>query len=305
MKFSVIIPVYNKSNTIAASIKSVLAQEVDDREIIIVDDGSTDDLLTVLASFGDEIRLIQRENGGVSAARNTGIEAANGEFICFLDADDLWEPHHLTTLLAMMEKYPSYRYYLTAHTVIESNDKTRSSAMFLQDCDSIFPCEDLLGFMNQRSSGLVHTNSICIKKELLDEYNIRFAEGVKIGEDTDVWYRAALRDPVVLTKIPTTIYRREFSTATPTSFYTPDWVFASRCDGMMADPTISDAVKLSVAEICDRYYLTGARVCMKQKNRAGAKDNLRRVKQKSGKRYWLTYLFTLLPFSICRCVLRG
>ncbi len=299
MKFSVIIPVYNKADTIAASINSILAQEYTDYEIIVVDDGSTDDLTSALSSFADRITVIHQENGGVSVARNTGIDAARGEFVCFLDADDLWQPHHLTTLSNMMKQYPMSRYFITAHTTVESDGKERCSAAFLQDRDPVFSCEDFIGLMNRTSYSLVHTNSVCIQKQLLDEYAIRFAQGIRIGEDTDVWYRAALRDAVVLSQESTTCYRREFSTATSTSFYTDDWVFASRRDEIVSDPTVKNGVKNSVSELCDRYYLTGAREYMKKKDRAHAKVLLQHVRQRSGKRYILTRLLVALPYAVC------
>ncbi|MBR4881344.1 MAG: glycosyltransferase, partial [Clostridia bacterium] len=89
MKFSVIIPVYNKADTISASIDSVISQTEKDFELIIVDDGSSDNIDEVLSKYKN-IHVITQENGGVSVARNSGIMAAQGDYICFLDADDLW-----------------------------------------------------------------------------------------------------------------------------------------------------------------------------------------------------------------------
>ncbi len=89
---SVVIPTWNRASEIRGAIDSVLAQTHSRIELIVVDDGSTDDTPSVLASYGDRIVAIRRENAGVSAARNTGVRAAKGELLAFLDSDDTWTP---------------------------------------------------------------------------------------------------------------------------------------------------------------------------------------------------------------------
>ena len=98
-----IVPVYNGAAFIGEAIASILAQPVaEPLEIIVVDDGSTDATVAALARFAGRIRLVQRANGGVSAARNSGLAVANGTIIGFLDADDLWTDRHLVTLLPLL-----------------------------------------------------------------------------------------------------------------------------------------------------------------------------------------------------------
>jgi glycosyltransferase involved in cell wall biosynthesis len=94
-KVSVIIPNYNYEKFIAATIESVLSQTYENIEIIVVDDGSKDNSLKVLERFGEKLRVIQQKNAGVSAARNNGVQNSTGEFIAFLDADDIWLPEKL------------------------------------------------------------------------------------------------------------------------------------------------------------------------------------------------------------------
>ena len=99
MKFSVVIPLYNKEHYIEATIRSVLNQTCRDFEVLVVDDGSRDNSLALARKYeSDRVRVIAQENQGVSEARNTGIRNAQGEFICFLDADDEWRPDYLATI---------------------------------------------------------------------------------------------------------------------------------------------------------------------------------------------------------------
>ena len=103
---SVVIPTYNRAATVPRAIESVLAQTVSDLEIIVVDDGSTDDTARVLEEkFGDRIRYHSQPNLGASIARNRGIEEAQGEWIAFLDSDDLWEKDKLEWQFKALEQF--------------------------------------------------------------------------------------------------------------------------------------------------------------------------------------------------------
>ena len=95
--FSTIIPVYNRAALIRATLDSVLAQDLPDQEVIVVDDGSTDDTVNTLESYGNRIRVLQQKNSGPAVARNLGIQHAAGEYIAILDSDDLWFPWTLAT----------------------------------------------------------------------------------------------------------------------------------------------------------------------------------------------------------------
>jgi glycosyltransferase involved in cell wall biosynthesis len=104
MNVSVVIPTYNRAHLIERTVASVLAQETAPTEIIVVDDGSTDDTARVLAAMGSAVTAISKVNEGGAAARNAGVAAANTDWIAFLDSDDLWLPDHLTRLLAARDK---------------------------------------------------------------------------------------------------------------------------------------------------------------------------------------------------------
>ncbi len=105
-RVSIVIPNYNQARYVSDAINSVLAQTYSSYEILVVDDGSTDDSREVLAGFGVQIRYIWQENQGLAGARNTGIRAAQGEFLALLDADDIWLPDFLRTMVSIADAYP-------------------------------------------------------------------------------------------------------------------------------------------------------------------------------------------------------
>jgi glycosyltransferase involved in cell wall biosynthesis len=104
--FAIVITAYEAAATIGAAVDSALAQTRPAEEVIVVDDGSRDDLAAALAPYGEQVRLLRRENGGGAAARNTGAEAARSEFMAILDADDTYEPRRLEAVAALADERP-------------------------------------------------------------------------------------------------------------------------------------------------------------------------------------------------------
>lgn len=108
--FSVVVPVYNRAEMLRETLESVFAQDFTDYEVIVVDDGSTEDIAAVVREFGDRVKLLRQRNSGPGAARNLGIAHATGEYIAFLDSDDLWFPWTLATYASVIEdnEWPSF-----------------------------------------------------------------------------------------------------------------------------------------------------------------------------------------------------
>ncbi|MEA3446546.1 MAG: glycosyltransferase family A protein [Bacteroidota bacterium] len=106
-RISVIIPVYNAEKYLSEAIESVIAQKVDNMEIIVVDDGSTDNSAAIAESFSPRIKIIRQSNKGAGAARNKGVALANGNFLAFIDADDLWSKDKLKKQIALFKQNPS------------------------------------------------------------------------------------------------------------------------------------------------------------------------------------------------------
>jgi glycosyltransferase involved in cell wall biosynthesis len=106
-RVSVIIPAYNAAATIAGTVDSVIAQSLQDFEIICVDDGSTDDTLAIMKQFGDRVRLLEQSNSGPATGRNNGARSSSGGYLAFLDADDVWTPQFLERGVATLDADPA------------------------------------------------------------------------------------------------------------------------------------------------------------------------------------------------------
>jgi len=192
--FSVVIPLYNKANEISTTLVSALTQTFQEFEIIILNDGSTDASLAEVEQIKDaRIQIFTTENKGVSQARNFGITKAKAPLIAFLDADDLWHPHHLEDLKQLCERYPNCGMYCKAyeksyfgkHTVI---------ARFNQLSDGF---EGIVPdyFENSLIDAIAWTSAIAIPKVMFLNYG-DFDSDLRSVQDTDVWMRFALKAPV-------------------------------------------------------------------------------------------------------------
>ena len=207
--FTVIIPLYNKAEHILRTLASVQWQKYPASEIIIVDDGSTDEGPKLVAESDiPNIRLITQKNGGVSSARNKGIELATHEYIAFLDADDEWLPLYLAETAALINKYPNAGLFGTRYQIIEAGENYVDAKIHVPEMD---PQGELMtDFFDVASRGdLPFTmSSMAIKKSLLDEIG-GFPEGEPLGEDQDLFCRAALHSSIAYSNNIHSLYHRE------------------------------------------------------------------------------------------------
>jgi len=185
LKFSVIIPLYNNELGISSTIQSVLNQTYRSFELIVVNDGSTDNGLKIVESIKDNrLLVINQINGGVSSARNTGIKAAKGDYIAFLDADDLWEPRYLQTMKQLIDDFPEASFFGCQFGIkkgkrIEIANGIHKKRGYIKNY-----------FKEAFEVPLVCSSSIIIQKSCFDKiglFNTKFTR----GEDIDVWSRLA------------------------------------------------------------------------------------------------------------------
>src|SRR5690554_2115171 len=209
--FSVVIPLYNKELSISNTIQSVLNQTFQDFEIVVVNDGSTDNSLHVLKEIDDtRIRIINKTNGGVSSARNRGIKEAKYEWIAFLDGDDLWEPNHLEEITKMMNLYPEEKVFVTSFVYSDNRQMFKHPR-----ATPIFKIENY--FKEAIKENLMWTSIVVVNKECIDKVG-GFNEKLNRGEDLDLWARLAREYAITKSSIVTAIYRVEAENRSSASF---------------------------------------------------------------------------------------
>lgn len=212
---SVIIPLYNKEKQIAHTLRSVLNQTYQDFEVVIVNDGSTDCSVSEVEKVGDSrIRLVHQKNGGVSAARNKGIEEAKYELLAFLDADDEWKLEYLETQYNLFEKYPMCSVYACNYE-FRNVDGKRSSTIIRK-----FPFVEKEGILSNYfevaccSHPPLWTSAIVVKKDAILSIG-GFLVGVKSGEDLLTWARLATRYKIAYSFESLAIYQLGYSNPRP------------------------------------------------------------------------------------------
>ena len=197
---SVIIPLYNKASEIELTLRSVLIQSLPPREIIIVDDGSTDRSAEIVESIGSPlVRLIRQENSGVSAARNRAMREATGEWVALLDGDDMWGTDYLATVAEMIERWPGCGAYGTAFMIDDGNNCVPASC-----CEKMGVVDF---FAESMTRYVLIPSATTLRRDLALELG-GFPEGMRMGEDQFLWTKIARVADVCFMPKPSVIYSR-------------------------------------------------------------------------------------------------
>ena len=207
---SVVIPLYNKAQSIRRTLDSVLAQTYTNYEIIVVDDGSTDGSADVAEAtlrefsgrptgYGLEFSVIRKENGGVSSARNAGIMEAKGEYIAFLDGDDLWHPEYLETLHQLIVDYPDAALYGIGYTTLKGDEIPKNVTQSTEQGEVKDLWNNYPGYW---------TGSISSSRARLLEIGL-FDTRMTHGEDIDMWWRLLLSGKGVFDNRVLAYYRQD------------------------------------------------------------------------------------------------
>jgi len=215
--FSVIIPLYNKAAYIERAIQSVLSQTFQEFELIVVDDGSTDDSSAQLSVISQQlsvaapeiykkVRVIQQQNQGVSTARNNGVKLAKYDYIAFLDADDSWELTYLEEMNGLIATYPNAGIYGSGYFIVKSGKKRIAPIGVEKNFD-----RGLINYCQVYSKMLcmpLWTGATIIRKSIFDLEN-GFNPRLKLGEDFDLWIRVAIKHPVAFLNKPLASYHQD------------------------------------------------------------------------------------------------
>lgn len=192
-QFSIIIPLYNKQNFIENTIKSVLSQSFNDYEVLIINDGSTDKSEEKVLKFKDtRIKYFYKENGGVSATRNFGIEKARSNYITFIDADDIWYKDFLKTIHYFIKQFPEQLVFSTSNEI--ETGKSSFIPTYSINKTSNFEIVDF--FKASQKDCILWTSSVAIHKTVFDKVGV-FDTKISKGEDTEMWIRVGLNYPIL------------------------------------------------------------------------------------------------------------
>lgn len=191
-KVSVIIPAWNAAATIGRAVESLLTQTRRPDEVIVVDDGSPDDIESAVRRFGSFVRYVRKENGGVSSARNRGIDEATGDFISFLDADDFWHPEKLQKQMQVFAQHPEVGLVACRYRVeIAGAAPEDFPALSAVGWDQVLCPRGVKIF---EMAVAVWTSAVVFRRDVLGED--RFDQSLPTAEDRDLWVRLVARTPI-------------------------------------------------------------------------------------------------------------
>lgn len=203
---SVVIPLYNKAHTIRRTLSSVLAQSFQDFEVVIVNDGSLDNGVQVIREFTSDprIRIIEQQNQGVSVARNNGVDAANYDWVSFLDGDDEWLPDYLKTVVKAIETFPSAGMICTGRFEKALGPDGKEASSHVVVARKYSQKTQIVEYF-ENPHVFSHTSTVSVTKDTFYRAE-KFPVGMKNQQDLAFFYSAGLVSQVVYCGLPLGIY---------------------------------------------------------------------------------------------------
>lgn len=205
--FSVIIPLYNKAPYVEKAVQSVLEQTFQEFELIVVDDGSQDSSLDIVQKYkSSQVQIVSQVNAGVSTARNNGVKLTKYSYLCFLDADDWWEPTFLEEMKMLIDEFPDAGIYGSSYYKVKNGKNIPANIGVATGFE-----KGIINYFQVYAKTMwmpLWTGSVCIPRAVFEEQN-GFKPQLKLGEDFDLWVRIAIKYPVVLLNKPLAYYNQD------------------------------------------------------------------------------------------------
>jgi glycosyltransferase involved in cell wall biosynthesis len=199
---SVVIPAYNYAHYLPRTLDSILKQDYPNVEIVVVDDGSTDNTREIVASYGDKIRYVYQQNAGLSAARNTGIKEAKFEYLGFIDADDEWRPTLISRIMGAFQRLPGEFAIVACHyDYIDADSKPLPVKNLIPIEEREFNCRDFILKTRFTSSSAIITRKAF---DTCGTYDVT----LRSSEDRDIWIRIASKFRVYIVGERLSLIRR-------------------------------------------------------------------------------------------------
>lgn len=282
---SVVMPAYNSARTLKRAVDSVFSQGRFDLELIVVDDGSSDETPAILESYGPKVRALAQENQGVSAARNAAISAAQGEFVAFLDADDEWLPGKLERQLRAFEEHPQAGLVATGACIVDPAGNVLDAATL-----------DARGRLLERMlfANLVVTSSVLVRRACLQGLPALFrVELTSFAEDWELWIRLAARHEFVILPERLVRYTKVLPCPHPLGY------FPAVYNSLLADPLVAPLVLAQRRRLdANADYYDALDLLAEGRYLKAAQCVLSSVRKSSGVIRWRSLLAALLPYRL-------
>jgi glycosyltransferase involved in cell wall biosynthesis len=300
---SIVLATYQHAAYVAEAVESALAQTYTDREVIVVDDGSTDETAEVLSGFGDRI-IVQAHprNRGLAAARNTGIRASRGKYVAFLDADDVWLPHKLDSQIPIFEQNEAVGLVGSDMLIFDKNG-VRPSGAFEQvrpPSGFVFPI-----LFSSVGRSTVLTPTVVVRRACFDDVGF-FDETLMGAEDHDMWLRISRKwafefvcEPLVRYRMSANQLHKQLERHLTNAIRVQEKALAESPElHDLGLPALDRCLYDMYLQLCSVYLLNG--------KRWEARSVLRHYRQTRGRtaRYWRMALAAMLPWSALRELVR-
>lgn len=305
MKISVVIPLYNKEKHIKRAINSVLNQTYQEFEIIVINDGSTDNSVSKVKEINDRrIRLFNQKNGGVSLARNNGIKESKTELVAFLDADDEWKPEFLETIVRLRGKYPQAGIYGTAYEFQTSNGNripARYNGIPYDGWEGIV--DDY--FKASLKDQLLWSSAVAIPRKVFNDVGY-FTVGMARGEDLNMWLRIALKYDVAFSNNICAIYYQDADNRACNAKVAYSKSFVSQAEDFFNKTINNIDEPLFFKEYMIRLFITKAMYLIEMGKRKEARKLLRKYKYTKyfKKQLNVVYISSFMPNKLNRFAFR-
>ena len=297
MKFSVVVALYNKQDFVTETLMTVLNQTFADFELICVDDGSTDESASHVQALADSrVILIRQANAGVSAARNTGIARARGEWVALLDADDLWAPSYLAELYSATVLYPETDMVATRYHASDDLSAWKRDVSIPRVGEQ--KIEWIVNLpIRWLEGGTFCSSTVAIRRSRLMEMQPCFTVGDSNGEDLELWFRLSEVTPIVLILSPLAAYRlATHNSLSGLQFAREMPPYLERLRKRAHAGRMSNAHRRSSLRFITQHEITLARHCIVVDDRAGGLQWLQRAGWRGLfiRMWWVTLMLACL-----------
>jgi len=253
LSFSVIVPTYNRGHLLPRALNSIAAQTQTPLEVIVVDDGSTDDTIAILRREYPDVVIFQETHRGVSAARNRGIQASRGDWIAFLDSDDEWLPEKLARQNAALVSTPTILLCHTEEVWVRNGVRVNPMKKHAKRGGGIF--EDCLPLCCMSPS------SVVVHREVLEDVGV-FDESLPACEDYDLWLRITSRYPVVFIDEPLVVKHGGHNDQLSRRYWGMDRFRITALEKLLGSDSLNDTQRAVAERVCAEkidIYRTGAK----------------------------------------------